>query len=359
MELRRSEFLLTLSAAALAPAYQPIDRGLVLSGGGAKGAYEAGVIEALAYGIPDGQPLRPYGGVTGTSIGCLNGWFVATGQYSRMRSLWMNVATEQVFRLKPEFAKIDNPDAGVLNRVYELFHLGFGVDNNVHGLCQTAPALGWVEKYVDASRPAVLPFAWAVTNLTQQTPEYFYRLPPGISGSTRDAVLANFKSALPPGTVVREATDDILHRAIFASACLPVVFDPMELPAPDGNGMNQYCDGGVAANTPLAFARVVAKNVDIVLLTPRYVPSSYANALEIAVGAYDTMQRYMMYAAMRSTFLENGGTRGGRRIAFLRPRSILPVGTTTFSDQALLNAAYELGREDGAHGFTPYTQGAL
>jgi predicted acylesterase/phospholipase RssA len=358
MDLRRSEFLLSLSAAALSPSTQLIERALVLSGGGAKGAYEAGVIEALASGIADGQPLRRYGGVTGTSIGCLNGWFVATGQYSRMRDLWMNAASARPFQLKPEFAKIEDPEAGVFNRVYELFHLGFGLREKVLGLCQTAPALGWVEKYVDPSRPAIMPFAWAVTNLTQQTSEYFYRLPQGISASTRNAVLANFKSALPPGTLVREATDDLLHRAIFASACLPIVFDPIELPAADGTGMNQYCDGGVAANTPLAFAHVVARNVDVVLLTPPYVPESYANAFDVAIAAYDTMQRHIMYAAIRSAFLQTRGRRD-TGIAFLRPRTALPVGTTTFGDQRLIEQAYALGRNDGENGFRAYTEGAL
>lgn len=359
MQLRRSDFLLSLGAAALTPAAasRPIERGLVLSGGGAKGAYEAGVIAALATGIPDGRPLRPYGGVGGTSIGCLNGWFVSTGQYSQMRTLWMNAAADRIFRLKPEFAKITNERAGVLNRLYQLFHLGFGVRENVLGLCQTAPALEWIEKYVDPAQPALLPFAWAVTNLTQQTSEYFYRLPASISRSASEAVLANFKSALPPGTVVREATDNLLHRAIFASACLPVVFDPIELPAPDGNGTNQYCDGGVAANTPLTFALVVARNVDVVLLTPPHVPVAYHDALEVGLAAYDTMARHIIYAAIRTAYIESH--KNDRTIAFLRPASELPVQTTSFNDQALLDKAYEMGLRDGAKGFTRYTQGAL
>uniref|UniRef100_E6PDM3 PNPLA domain-containing protein n=1 Tax=mine drainage metagenome TaxID=410659 RepID=E6PDM3_9ZZZZ len=48
---------------------------LVLSGGGARGAYEAGVIEALRRraGIGDGEPLPPYRAVFGSSIGAING----------------------------------------------------------------------------------------------------------------------------------------------------------------------------------------------------------------------------------------------------------------------------------------------
>lgn len=154
--LDRRSFLAALGAGALTagraePAaaqhlegYPRLDYGLVLSGGGAKGAYEAGVIQTLARGISDGMPLRPYGGVAGTSIGALNGWFVATGQYSTMRRLWMNVASDGVFRLKPEFSKIVNPDAGVANRLAQAVHLASGVRKDVQGLCQTAPALEWI-----------------------------------------------------------------------------------------------------------------------------------------------------------------------------------------------------------------------
>ncbi|MHB8461421.1 MAG: patatin-like phospholipase family protein, partial [Vulcanimicrobiaceae bacterium] len=66
---------------------------LVLSGGGARGAYEAGIIEELARngGVRDGQPLAPFKIICGTSIGALNGWFVATGQYTKLRNLWATI----------------------------------------------------------------------------------------------------------------------------------------------------------------------------------------------------------------------------------------------------------------------------
>lgn len=382
----RRSFLAALGASTLAGAapqtaaaadidgYPRIEYGLVLSGGGAKGAYEAGIIETLAGGIPDGEPLRPYGGVAGTSIGCLNGWFVSTGQYSKMRALWMNVANERVFRLKPQFAKLEDSQAGVLDRLYQFFALGIGVRRHVQGLCETAPALSWIEKYVDPKQPTLLPFAWAVTNLTRQTSEYFYRLPASIPKTARDAVLAAFASTLVPGTIVREASDEILHRALFASACLPVVFDPVELPAPDGSGTNQYCDGGVAANTPLAFARTVAHNVHVVMLNPPAPREAYDNAFDIAWAAYDTMQRHIIYSAIQATHVETqikaqfaGDPRAERilrniadaNVAFLRPQKALPVETTTFNDGDRIAKAYALGMQDGRRGFKPYQAGDL
>lgn len=391
---KRSAFLGALGSSALAAGtahaapgfsgdvdgYPRVDYGLVLSGGGAKGAYEAGIVEALASGLSDGQPLRPYGGVAGTSIGCLNGWFVSTGQYSQMRRLWMNVAQERVFRLKPQFAKIEDPEAGVVTRLYQLMRLGLGVRKNVEGLCQTEPALGWIEKYVDPSAPTLLPFAWAVTNVSAQRSEYFYRLPRGVSATTRDAVLRAFKRTLDPTAVVREATDDILHKALFASACLPIVFDPIELPSADGKGTQQYCDGGVAANTPLSFARTVAHNVHVVLLSPPTEPEEYGNAFAIGWAAYDTMQRHIISSAIRSTYFETTAKRTmleiprdvlrrypqaerflegipDANVAFLRPLAKLPVDTTTFDDAAKIAEAYAMGVKDGRNGFKAYRPG--
>lgn len=389
----RRAFLTTLGAGAALPAvaqaasfrgdldaYPRVDYGLVLSGGGAKGAYEAGIVDALAAGIPDGRPLRPYGGVAGTSIGALNGWFVSIGGYSAMRNLWMNVANDRVFRLKPQYAKIEDPSAGVATRLLEAMRLAFGIRKRVEGLCETKPALEWIEQYVDPQAPTLLPFAWAVTNLTAQRSEYFYRLPAGISKSERDAVLRQFQYTLDPTSVVREATDDILHRAIFASACLPVVFDPIELPSADGSHTDQYCDGGVAANTPLGFARTVAHNVHVVLLTPPVTETVYPNAFEIGWSAYDTMQRHIFYTAIRSTYYETNAKRtmlqlphdvlerypdvlafvesiADASVSFIRPGKALPVETTTFDDGERIAQAYAMGMRDAAGGFTPYHPG--
>ena len=291
-----------------------------------------------------------------------------------MRSLWMNVANERVFRLKPRFEKIEEPGAGVFSRLSQLLDLGLGVRRDVQGLCQSRPALDWIRKYVDPSRPTLVPFAWAVTNLTRQSSEYFYRLPSSVSQSTREAVLAAFTSTLGPGTKVREASDDILHDALFASACLPVVFDPVELPAPDGSGMDQYCDGGVAANTPLAFARTVAHNVHVILLNPPGRHETYRNALDIGWAAYDTMQRHIMYSAIHSTYFESQIKRSVSRypqaerlvsaiadahVAFLRPLEPLPVDTTTFDDGERIAKGYAMGMRDAQRGFKPYEVGDL
>lgn len=65
---------------------------LVLAGGGAKGAYEAGCIKAL-------QELNvEFEIVTGTSIGALNGLLVAQQDYDKLYDLWDHLDINMIFK---------------------------------------------------------------------------------------------------------------------------------------------------------------------------------------------------------------------------------------------------------------------
>lgn len=57
---------------------------LVLSGGGANGIYQIGVLDSLVH---SGEDIK-YDLVAGTSAGALNGSFIASGEYMMLRDLW-------------------------------------------------------------------------------------------------------------------------------------------------------------------------------------------------------------------------------------------------------------------------------
>ncbi|HEX4014548.1 MAG TPA: patatin-like phospholipase family protein, partial [Candidatus Cybelea sp.] len=297
----RRRFLLAAGASAIAPAllgaspeehpFRPLERALVFSGGGARGAYEAGIVGALVaqQHVPDGAPLAPYEAICGTSIGALNGWMVAAAQYSKLQELWFGISSEDVIRPKPQYEALRDPESGVLDRVASVVSL-VGLVRNQRAVLQSEPAFDWISRHVDPSTPLVAPLIWAVTNLTLQRPEYFYVRPQGrpeIPARVRHALVA----LLGEQTIVREATPDILHQAIFASIAIPIAFDPVSMPGPDGK-MNSYCDGGVASNSPVGIAHAVANGADIVLLDPPFEPEeNYDDAVDIAFAAYGTMQR--------------------------------------------------------------------
>ena len=65
-------------------------RAVVLGGGGAKGAYQIGVWQALRELGLDFQV------VTGTSVGALNGALMAQGEFEAAYDLWWNMDNTQV-----------------------------------------------------------------------------------------------------------------------------------------------------------------------------------------------------------------------------------------------------------------------
>ena len=71
--------------------------GLVLSGGGSKGAYESGCMKALQeFGYH-------FDIVTGTSIGALNGLLVAQEDYQKLYELWETLSLEKVLKHPIQF----------------------------------------------------------------------------------------------------------------------------------------------------------------------------------------------------------------------------------------------------------------
>lgn len=77
--------------------------GLVLPGGGARGAYQVGVMKAIAELLPAGSP-NPFPIMTGMSAGAINATVLASnarrfqGGVRRLNAVWSNFAIEQVYR---------------------------------------------------------------------------------------------------------------------------------------------------------------------------------------------------------------------------------------------------------------------
>lgn len=70
--------------------------GVVLEGGGVKGAYQAGVFKALA------ELNVQFDGVVGTSIGAVNGALYLQGGYEKIESVWKTVRLNTVFDFTDE-----------------------------------------------------------------------------------------------------------------------------------------------------------------------------------------------------------------------------------------------------------------
>lgn len=89
--------------------------GLVLSGGGSKGAYEIGVYKALK------KLHKKVDIVTGTSIGAINGMFVAQKDLKGALKLWKNISFKTLYD-EEEFPVLENEK---LSKIYMQYAKGF------------------------------------------------------------------------------------------------------------------------------------------------------------------------------------------------------------------------------------------
>ncbi|MFA9423652.1 MAG: patatin-like phospholipase family protein, partial [Sedimentibacter sp.] len=185
--------------------------GLVLEGGGAKGAYHVGAYKALR------ELNIEIGGIAGTSIGAINGALMVQGDYDLIEKIWCNVNSHELFDLDEKaMTDLKNFNLQEINFSY-LLHESREILNN-HGL-DTTKVRALFETYVDEEkiRNSSVDFGIVTVNMTDKKP------------------LEIFKEDIPQGKLV-----DFL----IASANLPA-FKMEEM---DGK---KYLDGGFYNNLPI------------------------------------------------------------------------------------------------------------
>jgi NTE family protein len=155
---------------------------LIFSGGGAKGAYEAGVASAF---VSRGVPLRL---VAGTSAGALNAAMLAAGQSDLMEEMWRNITREQVYFLRPSIFF-----AGFLPGWLTLWRL-----NQAGSLFDPGPLRALIETRLDLERIRRSPIRLLVVtaDLSRRTKRLFDN-----QSVTVDALMASVAvpGAFPPG----------------------------------------------------------------------------------------------------------------------------------------------------------------
>lgn len=77
--------------------------GLCLCGGGAKGAYQAGVIKGLY-----NQGINKFDVISGTSIGAINGYYIFTENVEKLENMWTNIEVNSENDIKIVDNTVDN-----------------------------------------------------------------------------------------------------------------------------------------------------------------------------------------------------------------------------------------------------------
>ncbi|MGE4170584.1 MAG: patatin-like phospholipase family protein [Candidatus Margulisiibacteriota bacterium] len=213
--------------------------GLVLTGGGARGAYQAGALRAINDIIADMDNPHPFQILTGTSAGAINVGFLASHgeQFSAstqtLQYLWESMTTEKVFKIDLKtLIKIASHwvwdlSTGSFNKtkmaralldtepLYHLIHREFnpvGIHNNLQ------------QGFLDSV---------AITAVNYAT------------GSSRTF----FQGKGTPWQRNRRSGESVVltPKHIMASAALPLLFPPVQLADND-----YYGDGSLRNYTPLS-----------------------------------------------------------------------------------------------------------
>lgn len=232
---------------------KPGGTALVLSGGGARGAFDAGVVAAVrAAGI------RPTV-LAGTSAGALTAATVAMGwSDDRIEDLWTTLQTRDVYRPRLDLHRLLRPSKVLAGpRTW----LGLGRHTTTEWLLDM---LGWTwlfhlgplrERLVDAIGVEVLPLPDDVTLVVS-----------AVEVATGELVrFSNHHPARRADDGVRVVELTVDH--LLASASIPGLFRPVRIEGVD------YWDGGLASNTPLAAA--LQHDPDIAIVVASSVPGDH------------------------------------------------------------------------------------
>jgi len=209
--------------------------GLVFAGGGAKGGYQVGVVQALAAA---GLAISS---VAGASIGALNGAVVAASRdlpsaAVRLEALWMGVARdvdssiEALRQRSRELGRFDQPSD--LRRIFELIRSPILSDGFLDSLMRQTVAEDelrnglplWVSVYPPGRAELTgVPYGWMF-----------------------DFIETRLRAQEGTWIHVNDRDGDRLFDTVLASAALPLAFPPRQV---EGRKLR---DGGITDNIPAA-----------------------------------------------------------------------------------------------------------
>lgn len=182
---------------------------LVLSGGGAKGAFQIGALKYIHEEIIPRYPDFTFSIIAGVSVGSLNGIMLAQNDYDSLLELWNNLENRGVYRGKLSVAG-----------------LGWRLLRGKRSFLSYGPLEEKIEKHIHLERvnPAITFRSGSVSLITG---EYYYFGPEQFSNS------------------------DDLRKAILASALMPVIWEPIARISSSAGVFKDMVDGGIRNNSPL------------------------------------------------------------------------------------------------------------
>jgi NTE family protein len=238
-------------------------RAIVLSGGGARGAYEAGVLRYILDELPRRTGVRPHFDIIcGTSVGAIHACFLAAtadetdSRGDRLAAIWQNLKVHEVFHFTArDFLRLPKRILGV-KRVAQLLREGQRPDR-LYGLLNTEP----LERLVLQS----IPWGGIRRNVRSGMIDTVCIAATQVASGRAVVFCDSHRPELPPWASVANVRMQRIRLSplhALASAAIPLLFPSVRV------GARYYTDGGLRLNTPLAPAvRLGADRVLVIGLT--------------------------------------------------------------------------------------------
>jgi NTE family protein len=226
---------------------------LVLSGGGAKGAFQVGAEKYL-------REVKGYRWdiIAGVSVGALNGAMLAMGKYDRLEAIWRGITNDQVY-------------TGGINP-WTILKLIFGAKS----LYGNGPLWRLIQQEIELDR---MQTELRIGAVSLRTGEYQVFRPPTAEGPT-----------LP---------EPEFARAVLASTAIPIIWAPVDI-SPD---LPDMVDGGVRNVSPIGDVLDTGPDeVVIINCNPQLMQTSdgpLRNALTIGKLALETTMNEIFITDIR------------------------------------------------------------
>lgn len=218
---------------------------LVLSGGGARGAYEAGVLRYLCEQLPHDTGVRPWFDVVcGTSVGALNACYVAATadlldqSTSLLWARWLELRADALLTVKPldtlRFVRT------LLGGPPQPLRTSHEIGKPLGGVIDTSAlerfvlhSVPWSRIHKNVQAGALHALSVSATHVASGKTVVFVDAASPLPVWSRDPSVMPLRTRIGPWHAL-------------ASAAIPVLFPPIPI---DGTW---YVDGGLRQNTPLS-----------------------------------------------------------------------------------------------------------
>ncbi|MBZ5609199.1 MAG: patatin-like phospholipase family protein [Acidobacteriia bacterium] len=218
--------------------------GLVMTGGGARGAYQAGVLKRIGEIERVRSEGNPFPIIGGASAGAINGAALAVGSNDffaatqRLAEFWSAIQPSDIFR-----SDVLSQARNSLTWIVDLSFGGILGGGNAQSLLDASPLRSFLSKTIDCSR--------IQANINRG---HLYALAISATNynSGKSYLFIQGKKGHPMWNRIRRVTQatKITVDHLCASAAIPLVFQPVKLQA--GQGTAFFGDGCVRLQQPLS-----------------------------------------------------------------------------------------------------------